>query len=287
MPFDRLDRLVAPTQNPLLSPTDRAAVDIALLDLAGRISGLPVHALLGGKLVDTLPLCYAISGASPEEMGASARKWSDCSCFKVKIAGQPERDAERVHAVREAAPDMPIWLDANQSYSFSKLLVLLDLISDVKGIRCIEQPTRSTDWTGLARIRERSRLPVAIDEGCFSPEDAARVAKMNVADQVVVKVCKAGGLRQARTVAETARLNGLDVLASGLTDSGVAFSAAIHLFSTLELALPPELNGPQFLESMLVGGLEIGKGAVVPVPDGPGLGVRVDEAAIRALTMNE
>ena len=279
---EELDRQLSPSVSQGM-PFARAAVDIALHDLAGRIAGVPVHALLGGKRSDTVPLCYAVSGGTPEEMGDAATRWSDCSCFKVKIGGDPELDRQRLQAVVDAVPDMPLWLDANQSYSPSRLQRLFKLITDMPTICCVEQPTRSIDWLGLERIRERSPLPVAIDEGCFTPEDIARVIRLGAADQVVVKNCKAGGLRKCVDIARIARANGMEVLGSGLTDCGIAFAAAIHLFSTLELALPPELNGPQFLADMLVNGLEIGAGAVVTVPDGPGLGVKVKEDVIRSM----
>ena len=73
----------------------------------------------------------------------------------------------------------------------------------------------------------------------------------------------------------------MGLLGSGLTETGVSLIAAIHLFFTLELQLPPELNGPEFLTDLMVDGLEI-QGATVTVPDGPGLGIKVQEDKIRA-----
>jgi muconate cycloisomerase len=262
-------------------PFARAAIDIALHDVAGKISGLPIHALLGGKLRDTQELCWAIGVDEPDVMAETASQWNHGFCFKVKVGGDPELDARRIDAVRSAAPDMPLWLDANQSYRPAAATMLFELLRETPNIRSFEQPTESVDWLGMGRIREKCPYPVAIDEGCFSSYDLARVVKLGVADQVVLKVCKAGGLQNARNSAQIAIANGMGILGSGLTDCGVAFTAAVHLFSTLELDLPAELNGPQFLDGMLVDGLEL-DGAIVRVPDGPGLGVAVDEAAIRS-----
>jgi muconate cycloisomerase len=78
-----------------------------------------------------------------------------------------------------------------------------------------------------------------------------------------------------------AEANGLGLLGSGLTDAGISFIAAIHLYSTLDLLLPPELNGPQFLTDMMAEGIEM-KGVTVTVPDGPGLGITVPEDRVRA-----
>jgi len=97
----------------------------------------------------------------------------------------------------------------------------------------------------------------------------------------VVKICKSGGLRNALKTAQVALAGGLEILASGLTDCGIGFAAALHLFSQLELALPAELNGPELLADLYVEGLTITK-AVATVPTAPGLGVQVDEERIRA-----
>src|SRR5260370_25483548 len=77
-----------------------------------------------------------------------------------------------------------------------------------------------------------------------------------------------------------AEANGLGLLGSGLTEAGIGLAASLHLYSTLELVLPPELNGPKFLEDLFVDGLVIHDNTVT-VPDGPGLGAEGREAEIR------
>src|SRR5205807_2824469 len=121
----------------------------------------------------------------------------------------------------------------------------------------LEQPVRSVDWMGLRMARERSPLPIAVDEGCFSSFDVARVAEMRAAELVVLKVCKSGGLRECLKSAVVAEANGMGLLGSGLTESGVGFAASVHLFSTIRTLLPPELNGVQFLDDMWVEGLQL------------------------------
>lgn len=261
-------------------PFARAAVDIALHDLAGRIAGVPVHALLGGKVMEWLPLTYALSIDAPETMGEAAAAWGECGCFKVKIAGEPETDADRIRAVSEARPDAELWLDANQSYSPARLCQLLAAVRDVPRLFCIEQPVRSIDWLGLRQARARSPLPVAVDEGCFGIHDVARLARLEAAELVVLKVCKSGGLRECLRSATVAEANGMGLLGSGLTESGVGFVASVHLFGSLPTLLPPELNGVQLLDDLWICGLEI-DGARIRVPDGRGLGVEVNEVAIR------
>jgi muconate cycloisomerase len=261
-------------------PFARAAMDIAFHDLAGKMAGVPLHALLGGALVSEVPLCSAIGVDTPETMAAHARESSAYSAYKIKVAGDPIADAARIRAVAEETGGKPLWLDANQSYAPSRLMRLLDEVADIRSIVCVEQPVKSPDWAGMAAVRQRSRLPVAIDEGSFSATDLAKAIRFQAADMVVLKVCKSGGVRKCLETAAVAKANGIELLASGLTDCGVAFAAAIHMFSTLKLTLPAELNGPELLQDMVVKGLDI-RGGVAKVPAGPGLGVEPELDKLR------
>lgn len=262
-------------------PFAKSALLMATLDLAGQITGFPLHRFFGGKTRDAIELCYALSIDSPSAMADAARRYSYVNCFKLKVAGDAKLDTARVRAVVEARPDAEIWLDANQSYRPIYVERFLKDIAGISQVRCLEQPVKSVDWFGLKRVRERSSLPIALDEGCFNAYDVARLARMEAGDLVVLKVAKAAGLWGCQRSAIVAEANGLGLLGSGLTETGVGLAAALHLYSTLELLLPPELNGPEFLTDLMVDDLKI-DGCTVTVPDGPGLGIRVKEDKIRA-----
>ena len=262
-------------------PFAKAAVDIALHDLRGHILDVPLHTLFGGKRHDTLPLAYALSIDTPEIMGLKAKALAPCSCFKVKVAGNPAADEERLRAVHEAMPDAQLWIDANQSYTPSNALELLKRVADIREIYCMEQPVASQDWFGMKRVREDAPVPIAIDEGCFTYFDLAKIVRLACADAVVLKVCKSGGLAECLKSVHVAEANSIELLGSGLTEAGIGFIASVHLFATLDLVLPAELNAPAFLETLAVSGIEI-HDHVVTVPEGPGLGVVPDEDYIKA-----
>jgi muconate cycloisomerase len=262
-------------------PFAKSAMITATLDLAGQIAGLPLHRFFGGKMRDKIELTFALSIDTPQAMADVARSYPFVRCFKLKVAGDEKTDAARVRTVIEARPDADIWLDANQSYRPIHMETFLKSIASLDQVRCLEQPVQSVDWFGMKRVRERSALPIALDEGCFSSYDVARLARMEAGDLVVLKVAKSAGLWGCQRSAIVAEANGLGLLGSGLTETGLGLTAAIHLFSTLELQLPPELNGPEFLTDLMVDGLEI-HDATVTVPDGPGLGIKVREDKIRA-----
>ena len=282
--LNQIQESIYQTLKPAVSnghPFAKAAVDIALHDLQGKILEVPLHTLFGGKRHDTLPLCYALSIDTPEIMGLKAKALAPCSCFKVKVAGTPAEDEERLRAVHEAAPDAKLWIDANQSYTPTNALELLKRVADVREIYCMEQPVASQDWFGMKRVREDASIPIAIDEGCFTYFDLAKIARLECADAVVLKVCKSGGLNACLKSVPIAEANSLELLGSGLTEAGIGFIASVHLFSTFDLVLPAELNAPAFLETMAVRGIHI-HDHVVTVPDGPGLGVTPDEDYIKA-----
>ena len=262
------------------APFAKSALEIAFLDLAGQIAGVPLHGLLGGKLHDTVELCYAVSIDSPSAMAEEVSRWPACRCFKVKVAGDADEDRKRLEAISLARPDIQVWLDANQSYQPIQLERFLDGLRDFDNIRCFEQPVRSEDWMGMRRAREKSPYPVAIDEGCFSSFDVARIAELRAADLVVLKVAKSGGVTNCYKSAVVAEAHGMGLLGSGLTDAGVSLIASVHLYSTLDLLLPPELNGPQFLVDLLADDIEL-DGVHVKVPEKPGLGIRVPEERVR------
>ncbi|MBZ0214833.1 MAG: muconate cycloisomerase [Nitrospirae bacterium] len=264
----------------------KAAVDTALYDVQGKIAGLPVHEFFGGKRRDLIRLSHSLRSGTPDQIREAAQKHHDSRCLKVKLSGDPGHDAERVAAVVDGAPNAEIWLDANQNYTPTSALLLLDRVAGYKRIACLQQPVPSRDWLGMARLRERSPIPIAIDEGFNSPDDVLRLAPLGVADMVVLKLCKSGGLRELADTAALAKAAGFDVLGSGLTESSIGLAAALHVYSTIDLRLPPQLNGPQYLETLVAEGLVVENGTAIGVPNKPGLGLEVDEETIRSLAMD-
>jgi muconate cycloisomerase len=262
-------------------PFAKCAAITATLDVAGQVAGMPLHRFFGGRLVDKVDLSFALSIDEPAAVAQAARAWPSVKCFKLKVSGTPGIDEERVRAVVEARPDVDIWIDANQSYRPIQIESFLKRIEGIRQVRCLEQPVKSTDWFGMKRIRERSSIPIAVDEGCFSSYDVARLARMEACDLVILKIAKSAGPWGCQRSAIVAEANGLGLLGSGLTEAGIGLAASIHLYSTLSLLLPPELNGPKFLADLFVDGLAIQQNTVT-VPDGRGLGITVREDVIRA-----
>lgn len=273
--LEEMDRALAPVVSSG-QPFAKSAVDIALHDLVGKLLGAPLHALLGGKLVDWVEMSALISG-TPETVGQYAREMRGRGyrCFKLKIMGDVEEDYKLVQALVDAVPEALVWLDANQAYTSYSFYKFQRRISGFDNILCIEQPVPTYDFHGLRRIVAKSSVPVAVDESLFSHYDLLKLISMDALDLLVLKIAKSG-VRGSLKIYALADAAGLGCMGSGMTESGVGLAASIHVFSIMRIIAPVDTNGPQFLEDLLVKGLEI-EGAKIRVPGKPGLGVEVDE----------
>jgi muconate cycloisomerase len=274
----RIDSAITPSVS-TSQPFAISAVEQALFDLLGREAGLPLHRILGGKLCDRMELCYMISGhgESLAEQATEMRR-KGYTCFKIKIGGDPAKDAQRIGEVSEAVGEARVWADANQAYDAATVRTLIDKVADLSNVVCLEQPVPTYDYFGLQRVCASSRMPIAVDESVFTHRDMLRTQSMRACDMVVLKTAKSGILTTQK-IANVAESAGIPLLGSGMTESGVGFAASIHAFSTLPMLLPVDTNGPQFLTDLLVDGIQINE-PYVQVPDGPGLGVEVDEAKL-------
>jgi len=252
---EEMDKVLTPVVSSG-QPFAKSAVDIALHDLIGKLVGLPLHRLIGGKTRDYVEMSALISG-DPESISEYAREM-----LRKGFRGDGGQ----------------IWLDANQAYSSLRLAWLLKEIKDVGNIICIEQPVPTTDFHGLRRIARMSPIPIAVDESLFSHYDLLKLITMEALDALVLKVAKSG-IRNSLKIYYLAEAGGIDCLGSGMTESGVGFTASIHLYSVVRVVAPVDTNGPQFLSDLLVRGIEI-EGPRVKVPEKPGLGIKVDESKI-------
>lgn len=271
------------------APLAKAAVDIALHDLLGRAAGVSVGVLWGQRRTGRIPLGWVVSAKTPEAVADSVAEGLDLghTAFKVKIGlGGPEQDVGFVAAVRAAAPDAPIWVDANQAYAADEALRVARRLADL-GVTAFEQPLPANQITGLRRLREHSPIPVALDESLRHPSDLAVFVRLDAVDVAIAKVQRSGGLTLSRRLCALAEDSGVRLMGSGLTDSDLGFAASLHLFAAYGIDTPVDLNGRQFIQSVYTGErtVVVRDGAAV-VPTGPGLGVDVVESVVRDLAVD-
>ncbi len=286
--FDRLTRAFDRAINRGFSigmPLAKGAIDVAVYDLLGKALGLPVYALLGGKRVDTIELGWIVSTEGPGGAEASIAEGRDRGyrAFKVKVGLHGERDDVRtVERVRAAAGDDAfLWVDANQAYTVDTALRVAREL-DRFAVAAFEQPLPANDIDGLRRVRDRSPIPVALDESLRHPTDLATFVKLGAIDIAIAKIQRNAGLTLSRRLCQYALDSGVRLMGSGLTDSDVGLAASLHLFAAFGIDTPVDLNGRQFISSAYAGATVRVTSGRAELPDRAGLGVEVDEMRLRA-----
>jgi len=270
------------------APFAKAAVDVAVHDLLGRHLGVPVGLLWGRRRLEELALGWIVASEGPGGAAASVAEGIELGydAFKVKVGLHGEReDLELVTRVRRAAGDRFLWVDANQGYAVDVALRQARRMADL-GVAAFEQPLPANDIVGLRRLREGSPVPIALDESLRHPSDLATFVKLDAVDVAIAKVQRTGGLTLSNRFCALAEDAGVRLMGSGLTESDLGLAASLHLFAAHGVDTPVDLNGRQFVTSDYVGATTVVvEGGRARVPTGPGLGVEVDEDAVRALAL--
>lgn len=217
----------------------KATVDFALHDLKGKLLGVPVYELLGGRTVEAARQGWVLSAGKPDDVAAEAKKAKDIgfALFKMKIGyGTIQDDIDMVHAVRETVgPDAYLTIDANGFWSYEKALHIIRRI-DSAGLDLIEQPLPHWDIEGMARLRAAVRTPIYADESAQELHNLKEIIDRRAADGLFIKLQKAGGILKAQRWLTLARLAGLPVHCGCMIGSGLEHSPAAHLWVANEWA---------------------------------------------------
>jgi L-alanine-DL-glutamate epimerase-like enolase superfamily enzyme len=205
------------------------------------------------------------------------------SCFKVKV-GLPD-DAERVAAVREAIGPWPaLRVDANGNWTVEQAVTALGKLLRYD-LELVEQPCKTL--AELAELRRDCPVPIAADESVATPDDVRAAAELEACDVVNVKLAASGGFSAAREAVRAARENGLEPFLSSTLDGPWGIAAALQLAASEGLSLACGLATLELFDAEIAAALPRPRGGLLTVPQGPGLGVVVDEAALAEVLVEE
>lgn len=249
----------------------QAALDVALHDWLGKQVGLPLWQMWGLDLSRIVPTSVTIGINSPDAARARVRDWlqfTDVRVLKVKL-GSPDgisADQAMLMAVREEALGQELYVDANGGWSLDEAIAMCNWLEDL-GVKYVEQPLPQGQEDRLPELKERSPLPIFVDESCLTSCDIPQLA--NCVHGINIKLMKAGGLTEVMRMVHTARAYGLQVMFGCYSDSSLSNTAAAHLSPLADyLDLDSHLN---LTDDPFTGAL-IQEGRVLP-NDKPGLGV--------------
>jgi muconate cycloisomerase len=263
----------------------KAGVEMALFDLSGKALGVPVHRLLGGRVRETVPVRWGL-GFGDREAGIAElreRVAAGFTAIKLKV-GRPGtgEDEALVAAVRAEFGDaVTIMVDANAGYATPMQAVAELHRMEAHDLQLVEQPLARERLEGLAFVRSRLRTPLLADESMRHPRDAYAVARAGAADVLSVYVCEAGGLLAAAAAFATGAAAGLPCTLGSQCELGIGTAAMAHLAVCMpNLAYESDITGHlRYPADVIVESLDYAGGAIRP-PDGPGLGVTLDEDAV-------
>jgi L-Ala-D/L-Glu epimerase / N-acetyl-D-glutamate racemase len=242
----------------------KSAVDAALHDLQGKLLGVPAWRLLGMPRHGP-PTSFTIWLGDPDDMARRAERAARrFERLKLKLGGGDGLDVERVAAVR-GVTDLPLMVDVNEWWSLDEALEAIPRLAEL-GVQYVEQPLRAGDPDGSV-LRDRSPLPVYVDEDCHTLADVAQCAE--IGHGINIKLAKSGGIREAIRMAHAARALGLGVMLGCMIESGLGIAAGCCVAPLCDHV---DLDGNLLLADDPCPGVAFVDGTQVP-GDGTGLGV--------------
>jgi glucarate dehydratase len=265
------------------------AVEMAMWDAFGKACGQPLYRLWGGRWRQRIPLAAYLLQSDPAQVVADARAYREdgYETYKLKIGYDEHSDIELTHLVREViGPDAPLRLDVNGAWTPGtakrqcRRLVPYDPAY-------IEQPLELDDLAGHAALRASQSIPIALDESAYTLQDVGNIVRAQAADVILLDPHEAGGLWPTVKSAAIAESVGIPVTLHSGGELGLSQAAYLHLAASipnLSLAIDNELR--HLAGDVITEPFAVERGALV-VPEGPGLGVTLDHAAVERYRVDD
>lgn len=254
----------------------KAAADIALHDLWGKIMNKPLYALLGGT-ARTVETDYTISVNDPETMVRDSLEAVEegYSALKIKVGTDSALDMVRLREIRSAVgKDVLLRADANQGWTAKDAVRIIRFYEDEGlDIELIEQPVPAHDFEGLKHVTDSVDTLILADEAVFSPRDAFEILSMRAADLINIKLMKTGGIRNALAICAMARSCGVECMIGAMMETKISVTAAAHLASAMPVIVMADLDPPILCSSDPVEGGAVYSGPSITLTEGPGLGI--------------
>jgi muconate cycloisomerase len=270
------------------NPYAKAAIQMALWDLLGKRADLPLYALLGGSGPEPVPVKYGVGWGDPGHVREEIAHGRELGFrfFKLKVGQALERDLLRTRAAVDALRDgEAIGVDANAGWTLATAIRALRPLEEL-GIAFLEQPVARDVPEAMAEVARRSAIPVMIHEGLGPVAQAPRIAQLGAAHLWSLTPSMHGGIVQTGEMLAIAGAYSLPCLFGSTFELGVATAHMLHLGAAYaairECPVPSDLPGPLYVERDIVARPIVVADGFAHVPDGPGLGVELDEDFVAA-----
>src|SRR5437762_2260857 len=256
----------------------KSAFDMALYDIASQQAQLPLYKFLGGKNNKTLATDYTVSLGDAGKMAENAKKYKDQGfpVIKVKLGESKDKDAERIHLIREAIGyELPLRIDANQGWDIKTAIATLKELKRYNIQHC-EEPIARWDFMRLRKVRKKSPIPIMADESCCDHHDAERLIDLKACDLLNIKLGKSSGIYDALRIIKLAEKAKMKMQVGAFMESRLGMTAFAHLALCSDNIHYCDFDTPlMFVEDPVTGGLTYHENGVVKVPETAGLGASI------------
>ncbi len=265
------------------------ALEMALLDAAGRTWEVPVRDLIGPKLRESVVYSAVIPMMSPEHMIPIFHLFKMGHMRFVKLKVGTDTDLEALRLVREhLGSEVDVRVDANSAWSPSEAIDRLKEMEPYR-ISAVEQPVAKTDFAGLKQVREAVRIPVIADESLCTEEDARRLIELQACQIFNIRLSKCGGLGAAARIGRLAEKAGILCQvgchvgeSSILSAAGRHFALTVPRLSHVEGSFSPYL----LVKDVVAQPVVFNDGGMAYELPGPGLGIEVRQDALDELAVS-
>ncbi len=279
-PGELLDRWATWRGNPMA----KAAVELAVWDCYARQQGVGMRTLLGGDRTE-IPVGASLGMNSVADTVASVAKHVGEGYQRVKLKIEPGWDVDLLIAVRDRFPDIELTVDANSAYSLADIDLLRSF--DDFHLHYIEQPLHWDDLTDHAKLAPQLRTPICLDETLTSPARVTAALDLQACKVVNVKVGRFGGITAVQRVHEICVSREVPMWCGGMLETGIGRAHNIHLATMPGFVYPGDTASASrtYARDITEQQLEATNG-IMPVPDGPGIGVTLDRTYLQEVTQS-
>ncbi len=263
----------------------KAGVEMAVWDVLGKREGRSLRELVGGKRRQVSVGVSVGLQASPRALVDTVDTYVRAGYARVKIKIKPGRDVGDTEAVRAAFPELPLQVDANSAYTLHSAQGLKPI--DKLELLLIEQPLFEDDIWDHAKLQRQFATPICLDESIVSPRHARYALEMKACRVINIKAARLGGISQAIEVHDLCLDAGLPVWCGGMLETGIGRASNLALASLPGFVLPGDISASDryYRRDITQQRFVLNPDSTIDVPSGDGLGVTLDESAVRDFSL--
>ena len=265
----------------------KAGVEMALWDLLGKRDGKSLKEMFGGAR-ERVEVGVSIGiQESASALVRTVTSYLEQGYRRVKIKIKPGREVEETVAVRKAYPDLRLQVDANSAYTLESALVLKAI--DDLDLLLIEQPLFEDDIWDHRKLQAEFKTPICLDESVVSPRHARYALEMEACRIINVKPARVGGLSQGIAIHDLCHAQNIPVWCGGMLETGIGRASNLALASLPGFILPGDISASDryYQRDITNERFVLNDDSTITVPTEPGLGVTIDEAALKEFTLSE